>query len=386
MASSQRKNWGAVIPNEFFIKAMAAVILCAGSVVFAQAQGAQPNNADAPWTATTQITSDYAAPSRMTESHAVSGNGSVDKLRVEELGTNGQYLPDYETEKETTQLDATTTRTVERTYQWDVNGQRNLVKVTEETRNSASGDSQVIRTTSSTDPEGNLQVIQRDIADTQETDMGTQETKTTQYLLGVNGALAPNLETQELQMRSAEGIVEATTSTLAQDSSGIWRVGEVRESTVKEEGKNRTSQESVSNVDTEGRLTEISRTVGTETENAAGEESSTVDAYSMELPGFALDGSLHLNRRVTTVQNEDAEGKTTEQSVEQPNLVDPDAGLQVSRETKSTVQYSVSGTQETQTILVRDANGALNVAWVETRESDEVPPGGTQIAASGEPQ
>jgi len=360
--------------NKLLIKSMAAVILCTGSVVFAQAQGAQPNNADESWTATTQTFSDNTNPSRTTESRITSGDGSVDKLRVEELGTNGRYIPNYETEKDTIQIDATTTRTVERAYKWDVNGQRNLVNVMEETRNSASGDAQVVRTTSSPDSEGNLQVMQREVADTQETSPDTQETKTTLYLLGVNGALAPSLQTQELQERGADDSVEVKTTMLAPDSSGNWKVGEVKESTVKEVGKSRTSQESVSSADLEGRLSEISRTVGAKTETAAGEESSAIDTFSTELPGLVPDGGLHLNRRITTVQEEDSDGKTTEELVEQPNLDDPHAGLQVSMETRNIALYSISGTQQTRTILVRDLNDALNVAWVETRMSDEVPP------------
>ena len=163
-------------------------------------------------------------------------------------------------------------------------------------------------------------------------------------------------------------------------------MGEVKESTIKEDGKNRTSEERVSRPDSEGRLSEVSRTVGKETETAAGEKSNTVVTYSTEVPGLAPDGSLHLNQRVTTVQKRDSGGKTTEQQVEQPNPGDPNAGLQVSTKTKYIVQYGGSGTQQTKTILVRDVNGTLNVDSVETRKSDQVPAEQIRIAPSDKPQ
>src|ERR1700730_8956925 len=241
----------AVSATELLVKPMISVILCVGSVICAHAQGAQPNNTNESWT-TTHTSIDNTNPSRMTESHAKSGNRSVDKQSVEVLGPNGRYQPDSETDKETVQINATTTRTVERTYRWDVNGQRNLVRVTEEeARSSASGDAQVVRTTSNPDANGNLQVVQREVADTRKTSPDAEETKTTVYLKDGNGGLNPSLQTQELQKRSADHRVQVKKTTLVPDSSGNWEVGEVKESTINQDGKNRTSEERVSHPDSE---------------------------------------------------------------------------------------------------------------------------------------
>jgi hypothetical protein len=387
MASSQPENRLAVSTTKFLVKLFIAVILCVGSVVYAQAQEAQPNNTNESWTATTQTSVYNTNPSRTTESHVKSGDRSVDKQRVEVLGPNGRYQPDYETDKETVQVNATTTRTVERTYRWDVNGQRNLVQVTEEeARSSANGDAQVVRTTSNSDANGNLQVMQREVADTRKTSPDAQETKTTIYLLDGNGRLTPSLQTQELQKRSADHRVEVKKTMLRPGSSGNWEVGEVKESTIKEDGKNRTREERLSRPDSEGRLSEVSRTVDKETETAAGEKSNTVETYSTEVPGLAPDGSLHLNRRVTTVQKKDSGGETTEQQVEQPNSGDPNAGVQVSAKTKYIVKYGASGAQQTKTVQARDVNGTFNVVSVETRKSDQVPAAQVQIAPSDKPQ
>ena len=123
-------------------------------------------------------------------------------------------------------------------------------------------------------------------------------------------------------------------TTLLPDGNGKWEVGEVKENTIKEDGKNRTTEERVSRPNSEGRLSEVSRTVGKETETAAGEKSNTVETYSTDVPGVAGDGSLHLNQRATTVEKKDSGGKTTEQQVEQPNPGNPSDGLQVKRKNK----------------------------------------------------
>ena len=116
---------------KLLFKLMFSVILCVGAAVCVRAQDAQANKTDAPWTATTQTSIDHANPSRTLESHSKSDNRSVDKQRVEVLGSDGRYQPYYDTETETIQVNATTTRTVVREYRWDTNGQRNLLQVTE---------------------------------------------------------------------------------------------------------------------------------------------------------------------------------------------------------------------------------------------------------------
>jgi hypothetical protein len=374
MASSQPENWAAVSATKFLVKPVIALIFSVGSVVCAQAQDARLNNANESWTATTQTSVVNNNPSRTTESQTKSGNRSVDKVRLEQLDLNGRYQPVSEIETETVQVDPTTTRTVVRTYRWDLNGQKNLMQVTEEeARGSASGDAQVVRTTSNCDAYGNLQVMEREVTDTRQTSPNAQETKTTFFLLDANGDLTPSAQTKVQQTGSADHTVETKKTKLLPDSSGSWQVSEVKESIIKEDGKNRTSEDRILGADSEGRLSEVSRTVGRDMEAAAGEQNSIVEKYSTEIPGLTADGSLHLNLRVSTVQKKDAGVETSAQQVEQPNPGDPKAGLQVSAKTEYIVQYSGSGTQETKTTQVRDVNGTFNLVFVETRKSDQVP-------------
>ena len=386
MAWSQRESGLAAIAAKLLATPMIMVIIGAGSVMAAQWQYAHPSKPNEPSTATTDTAVTDRQPSRTTETHETSGNRSVDTKTEHVLGANGAYQPASETEEETIQVNATTKRTVERTYQWDVNGQRSLVKVTEEdAHSSASGETHLVRTTSSPDASGNLQITQREVADTNKTGPDAQETKATFYRLDGNGGLAPSVQTQELQKRNADHTVEVKTTILRPDSSDHWEVGEVKESTITEDGKNRTSDERISRADSEGRLSETSRTVRHETENAAGEKNETVETYSTDQPGLTPDGALHLVRRVTSVQNADPGGKTTEQQVEQPVPGDPHSNLQITAKTQYVVKYGGSGTQQSNAAEVRDVNGNFRVAAFETRKSDQAPAVQPQTAPSQKP-
>jgi hypothetical protein len=380
-------NRAALPATQLLNKAMTCMVLCVGSAVCVWAQAAPPSNTEESWTATTQTSIDNTNPLRTTESHSKSGNRSLDKQKVEVLGPDGGYRPDHDIETETIRVNDTTTRTLVRTYKWDANGQRSLVQVAEEeTRNSANGDAQMVRTTSSRDVNGNLQVVQREVADTKKTNSDAQETKTTVYLADGNGGFTPSRQTQELQKRGADRGVEVKTTTLLPGANGNWQLGEVREKTIKEDGKNRTTEESVSRPDLEGRLSEVSRTVGEDTENAAGERSSTVETYSTEVSGLPVDGNLHLDQRVTTFQKQDSDGKITEQHVTQPNIGNPSDGVQVNGKNKYTVKYAASGTQQTKTIQVRGANGTFTVFSLETQKSDQVSPAQAPAASSDKPK
>ncbi len=372
MASFQPENRVAVSATKPLVKSMISVILCAGSAVCVQPQETQPKSIDEFWTATAQTSVDNTNPLRTTESHAKSGNRTVDKQRVEALGLDGRYQPVYDTEKETTQVSATT-RTLVRGYRFDADGRRILVQVTEEeAQSSASGDIHVVRTTSNSDVNGNFRVTQREVADTRNTSPNAQETKTTVFLNDGTGSLTPYLKTQELQKRAGDDTVEVTKTTLRPNGNGGWEVGEVKENTIKEDGNNRTTEERLLRPDSEGRLSEISRAVDKETETAAGEKRNTVETYSLDIPRMAGDGSLRLNKRVTTVQKRGS--NIREQQVEQPRPGDPSSGLRVTAKTKYTVLYAASGTQQTAITQERDTNGSFNVVSSETRtKSDQVP-------------
>jgi hypothetical protein len=380
MRLCQFENRVALSMTELLFKSVFSVVLCVGLAVSARAQDAQPNKTDEHWTATTQTSIDHANPSRTLESHTQSDNRSVDKQRVEVLGPDGRYQPYYDTETETIKVNAATTRTVVREYRWDANGRRNLLQVTEqESQSSSNGDTHVVSTTSSADVDGNLHLAQREVADTKKMSPDAQETRTTVYVTDGTGRFTPSQQTQELQTSGADHSVEVKKTTFLPDGNGDWRVGEVKENTIKEDGKDRTAEERVSRSDIDGRLSEFSRTVGQETETPAGERKATVETYTPNVPGMAGDGKVHLTERMTSTQNKDSDKK---QQIEQRKPGNPTDGLQVTARTKYTVHYAATGTQQTKTIQARDASGNFSVISVETEKSNQVPTEQVQKAPS----
>jgi hypothetical protein len=359
-----------IVPSapRLLMYSMLSIALCGGVAACLQAQ---QSGSDESWTTTKEIAAPSTNPSRTTESHSKSGNRTVDKQRMEVLGTDGRYLPSSETETETVQVDATTTRTVMRTYTWDGNGQRKLSQITEEdSRTTASGEAHVARKTSNADVNGNLQVVQREVAETRKMGPNVEETKTSVYRPDSYGGLTQTSQTQELKTRGADDSVEVKSTTLLPDGNGNWGVSAVTEKAIKDDGKNRTTEERISRADSEGRLHESSRTVSKEAETATGEKSKIVETYSSYVPGYS-DSGMHLDRRVTTTQRKDSGGEITEQQIEQPNQGNPSDSPKVTLKTRYVVRYATPGIQKTKTVEARDGNGNFNVVSVETHKSDQ---------------
>jgi hypothetical protein len=353
---------------------MSVVLLCA-SLPSLHAQTSDTQGSDAKsWTATTESQTSNTNPTRTTESHRRSGNRTVDSQNVERLGPDGHYEPYFDTEKESIQVTPTTMRTVVRTFSRDGSGQKILTQMTEEERqNLQGGNEKVVRTTSNSNLDGRLQVVQREVAETKKTGPDVQETKTTVFLSDGSGGLVPSMQIQERQKTSNDHTVNLQKSTLLRDGAGNWQVNELKESTIKENGKERTTDERISRPGSDGKLVVVSSSVGKESESPSGEKRNTVEIFSTDIPGSTPDGKPHLSQRVSTVTRSRADGgQQTEQQLEQLNPGDPNAGLRVTIKTADTVQPGTSGTHETRTIDVRDSTGSFGVVSVDTRKSDKV--------------
>jgi hypothetical protein len=198
-------------------------------------------------------------------------------------------------------------------------------------------------------------------------------------LPGINGGLAPAMQIQERQKHSGN-TVEVQKTTQLPDAAGRWQVAEVRHTTTMDEGKNRSSEESVSQPDLEGKLGDVSRTVDKESESVSGDRRKSEETYSIDLPGAARDSGLHLVQRVTTTQSSNTNGQQTTKITKQPNPGDPAAGLWVTTVTRDSVRLGSAGAQATETIQVRDANGSLGVVSVDMTKSDSVHGVEVQIA------
>jgi hypothetical protein len=334
------------------------------------------------WSATTQQQlPGNLNPTRTSETHTEAGGRVVDNQSVESMGRDGRYEPYLDMQKETIKVDANTVRTVERTFGRDSEGRKTLVQVTEEEKRSLpAGEVKVTRTTSDPDANGALQTVQREIQDTRQIAPNVQETKSTLLTPSSNGGFAASMQTTERQTKTGDHNLEFRKSTLLPDANGDWQLSELREGTVKDDGKDRTKEERVLRPGTDGNLSLVERTVSKESENA-GEKRQTVDTYSTNLPGVPIDGNLRLNQRVTTVQRKAGDGaQSSEKEIEQRNPGQPSDGLRVTEQAidivrPGSIQPATTGstTRDTQTIRSLDSNGNLGVVSVDTRKQDNSP-------------
>ena len=330
---------------------------------------------DKPWSATSESTDPANGTSTHTsQTHTKNGNQTIDKQSVGMQTATG-FQPVQDVERQSTKLNDTTTRSITRTYGRDINGQRILLQVTEEDKQSLpNGASRTTRSTSNPDANGGLQLIQREVADTRKLSPTIEETKTMVYLPGANGGLAPSMQIQERKEHTDEHTVQFNKSTMLPDGAGNWQVGEVRKGTITEDGKNRTTDETVSRAGQDGQLTEVSRTVGKESQTLSGDKRSSVETYSKDVPGASPDGSLHLVERTTGIQRESYNGRqTTRQQTEQINPGDPTSSLQVTVVSTDTKTQGANGTQDSRTLQVRGDNGGLNTVSVDMTKSDQTP-------------
>ena len=355
-------------------------------VVFALGQTGQ-NGGVQSWTGTTQTMAPNTNPTRTTESHTRSGTRTFDKKNVEVLNADGVYEPYYDVETETVQENATTTRSIARTYNPGVNGTKELSQVTEEeAQDSENGDANRVRTTSNPDSNGNLQVVEREVTDATKKDSELLNTQTTVFLIDISGTLAPTMQIHEQQKRGVNGELALVKTTSLRDANGGWQVYEVGEQTIKEDGQNRSIDERISRRDFEGNVSPVSQVVSYAAQ-VNGEATTTADRYSIDVPGSARDGKLHLVERGTTVQKNDPGRTTTERQIELPDPGDPQAGLVVSMKTSNVVVSDLQETEETDTTSTRNPDGAnFSVVSVETKKTDQIPAIQVQIAPSDKPK
>ena len=367
------------------VVAFGCVLVFIGAYCFcpsAFAQTSDSRTAEEPtksWTATTDLKSDDLGPQRIPvriiESHSQNGNRTLDKRSVEIRGTDGHFEPYQDIERETLTVDPSTVKTTMRTFARDVNGRKTLVQVTEKEKHILPGDnSNVLRVTYNPDVNGRLQPVQRESVETKKIGKDLEEANTTVMLPSANGGLAPAFKTHELRKRATNDTVEIEKTTWLPDSNGKWQLSEIRQNTTRQERTNRTTEERVSRLDSEGKLGEVSQVVSQESESTSGEKRSVVESYSIDVPGTTRDGSLHLVERKTSTEGSSSTGeRATEQKVEQTNPGDPGSGLRVSVLVDGRMVPGPSGEQSTVTIRARDSNGNFGIVSVDTTKADRIP-------------
>jgi len=349
---------------------LSVFLSCCCYSVSLHAQASNPNQS---WTDTSVAQSDNANPTRTVEKHTQSGNRTIDSQSIERRDADGNFEPYQDIEKTTIQVDSSTVRTVTRTFGRDSDGAKTLVQVTEEeTHTRPGGDSSVVRSTSNPDANGNLQLVQREISETKITGKDSEETKTTVMLPSANGGLAPAMMVEERKKQDSDDTVQSKKTTLLPDVNGNWQVSEVQQATTRKNGSEVTTDKQTSHADIDGHLSETSRMVSKASETP-GAKHDSVETYSLDVPGAAPDGNLHMVERTVTTQSTNSNGaQNTERRVERLDPGDLDAGLQTAIVSTDTVRPGSSGAQAVQTIQMRDANGSMGIVSIDTAKSNSV--------------
>jgi hypothetical protein len=351
--------------------------VCWGIVLFGllgcsvQAQQSSSPSANSSWTAASQQGDPSGAlnPIRTRTEHTQQNGRTIDTQYTERLGPDGRYQPYLETETESVQVNATTTRTVNRTFVRDSDGGRTL---SQETRQEALAlpdqEKKVTSTTSSVDANGQLQVVQRQIQDTKQTSPGVRETKTQVLMPSSNGGLAPSMTIEERQTKRSDQLTEFKKAIMLPDLNGNMQTNEIRQGTITTAGKDTTKEENVLRLDNDGKFAVIQKTVTKEAANGSGGTQRTSDTYSSTIPGGFVDTGLALTQHESSVQSVSSDGtKRTVAETDGRNPGAPGDGLGLTEKTIDILRPGVNGTaQEQRTIESSNANGGMNVVWVDT--------------------
>ncbi|HZQ68780.1 MAG TPA: hypothetical protein VFA68_09710 [Terriglobales bacterium] len=314
-------------------------------------------------------------PARVSESWSKKGNRTTDKKSLETIGPDGKFVPYSDTETQTVQVNASTVRTIRRSYARDVNGNRSLVQVTEEeTKTSPNGSQDISRTTSNPDLNGRLNVVQKEMQQIKRLSPSVQESTTTVLMPDLNGTLNPSMRVQYRETQTGEHASQFRKSTLLPDGNGSWQTVEVREGTKKDSPQG-GSEERVLQPGPDGKLAIVQKTVSRLNSNA-NENKTTSETYSNDVPGMAADNSLHLVEKVTTTRRNNASGEQkTEQTIQRPSAGNPSDGLRTTQKVIDISRPNGSASQQQKvTTQSLDANGSLNVIWVDTSKQDTTKP------------
>ena len=325
---------------------------------------AQDSSREQSWSSTNQQSDPSGSinATRITKTHSERNGRTVDTTSVLAVGPEGRYIPYSQTEKESVRVDANTVRTVERTYGTGPDGQRVLVQQSqEELRSFPDGAQKMTRTISNPDANGGLQVIRRELVDSKQVSTGVRETNTTVYSADGSGGLSAAVQVHEQETQASDGSVKFSKSTQLSDGAGHWNLSEVRQGTIKPEGK----EENILRPDADGKLGVVERTVSQQ-KRAAGETRAINETYSTNVPGQAGNDGLHLVQRESTVQRSASGRESTLRQVEAPNPGNPGDGLRVTQQAIDIVRPDGRGSAEQKsTVVTFGSDGQTQTAIVD---------------------
>jgi hypothetical protein len=340
----------------------------------APAQTASDQTSDSPQSSSSttnlQDQSGAANPTRLIHSHQQEDGRTVDVQSLQRQSINGGTEVYGQTESVTVKVNATTTRITTRQFVTNSDGQKVLNGVTvEEKRELPDGAESVLSTVSRPDADGKLQVMQREVQQSEQNGPGVRTTNTTVLLPGPDGALAPSTQIHEVQKQLQPGISEYTRSLSLRSGDGNWQVNEVRQGTIQKSGSTETKQENVSRLNADGQMAVMEKTVSKETKTDS-EQRKEVQKFSTTMGDASPypDGQMHLDRQLTTVTRTGPGGEqVSEQQVNERSPAAPDEGLRLSQRVLDITRPGLEGVkQQTVTIESASPNGGMNVVWVNT--------------------
>lgn len=364
--------------------AAVTVIGASGSCLWAQTSDDASQGKS--WSTVTQSqVSGSVNPTRTSTSYSESGNRKTETQTLERTGMDGHYESYLTVEKETVRVNSTTTKTVDRSYVRDSNGERRLIQETEEqSQTLGPGTSRTVRTTSNPDADGNLQVVKKEIEEQKQISPTVHEISTSVLRTDANGAFSESEKTNRRETRTDSHTTQFLQSTQLRDGNGAWQTSEVKKGVVQDDDTHHSREEDVSQPDLDGRMAVVQRTVTRENDGVGGDKKATTETDSVDLPGTGRDGTLHPTERVTTVHQKNQNGtESTQTQIEKPNPGSPTDGMAVTGQTIDIVKPGSAGiTRETRTIQSVDGNGALGVVWVDSGSSDKPAPFGVSVTSA----
>jgi hypothetical protein len=259
---------------------------------------------------------------------------------------------------------------VERAYAPEFNGTRRLVQVTEgETQTLPDGVVKAVRTTSTPDEYGTLQLARKDVEVKNQISPNVQE-GTTSVFTPEDRTLKESVRIERRETRHGHTIEFQETS-LVPDLSGGWQTREVRQGLVKDDSAQRYKEQTVLRPDSYGKMSVEQRTTTKETTTPGGEMQAIKETYSVDLTGFTRDGKLHLIERVATIVRHDQDGQSTQVTVENADSDSP-GGMRLTGQTLDVVVRGSDGiAHETRTLKTPDGSGNLRVAGVDVGTSNK---------------
>jgi hypothetical protein len=358
------------LPRIFSFWLLSAVVVVATSSLSVQAQ-----LKETVVTYSRDLTS-AMSPRRVIVTRTEQDGRTTERTIVEGPSINGGYAPLMETEQQTIQSGPGAVTVMTRQYSRDDQGKRQLLTITEERRSTAAtGQETILRTTSSADVNGHLQVVQREEQETAPTGDDNCQTTSTISLQTANG-FQPVVHSQRVEQRKGDVAKQQTTVLVPDGNGNFVTLSRIEGATTKTASGQVKDERIYRENGLVGHLTLVQRDVATESTDAHGSH-SIAQTYSVFAPGAALETeSLFLIQQVSSSQQTALDGSSrTKQQLQMIKPADPSSGLQLVTSTSGTSQTADNGQTKRQLVVhSSDGNGAFRVVWVtNSREVRPIP-------------